>query len=234
MKKTTLTLISLFAFFAVFCNQPTKNRTETAKSESSFEKVEETICEIETLSQFPLIGNTIGFVMFLDRGLAEIDRLNKVEILNDDGTIWHSFYVGGCVSDFVGNNELFRPFAFEFFVLAMRCIAKSEHYYTVVVNEEKNLVKRMRRHSEFGFQTVEQHVLRLVGTDFRINPIRTYPNDDAPIVHEEWYKYEDFLIMAIEAEGDWIKIIDAWEDEILGWIRWRKDDRFMVWLFYSI
>ena len=37
MKKTTIILF-LFAFFAISCNQPTRNRAETAKSESSYEE----------------------------------------------------------------------------------------------------------------------------------------------------------------------------------------------------
>ena len=202
MKTATMTIIA-FAFFAISCNQPTRNQAETAKSESSCEKVEETICEIETLLQFPLIGNTIGFVTIFWTELFD----NKADILNDDGTVWGFFYSNSDSFDVRTDNELFYPWAslFECGSVVMRCVAKSENYLTVVVNEEKNLVKRIR--NNFFFETVEEHVTSVIlSTDFEINPIRKYPSDDAPIVDLDSFDFQVEVLFAIERQGDWIRV----------------------------
>ena len=244
MKKITLTFITL-AFFASSCNQATQRQVQTANNEIFCEKAEEIICEnipekneIDDFFRSPLIGNTIGFVIFDSKAIFEnrVDTLNKIEMLNDDGTIWHSLY-----SDFPDfteemHNELFRPLYFDPHAirLAMRSIDKSENYYTIVVNEEKNLIKRVRKHSNLLFYTVEESVeSSWLCTDVRINPLRKYPNDDAEVIEID---YRTDLFDPIERKGEWVKVRDvlAYEAETVGWIRWRKGDRFMVWVWCSI
>ena len=237
MKKVIL-IVGVLVFLGSSYNPPTRGQqAETANSEVACEQAEETFCKIERLSHFPLIGNTIGFVE-LDLS-GNLDTENKIEILNDDGTIWHSFCADAALRDFLidWNDGLFRPWisAFEVGGLIMRCIAKSEDYYYVVVNEQTNLVKRVRKRNDLLFQTVEEHVLgALVWTDFDINPLRMYPSDDAQVIDYAYASYYGEIIVSIKMNGDWIKIIEAFSEEVLGWIRWRKEDRFMVWLFYSI
>ena len=248
MKKITI-ILTIFAFFALSCNQPTRNQAKTTKNEIVVEQnyglqqLEEKIfCEIvpenketDDLSQFPLIGNTIGFVVLdWNKVYEDFDASNKIKVLNDDGSIWHSNIF---TFDEEFYNELFRPWVWapEFGGFVMRCIAKSENYYTIVVNEEKNLVKRLRKHNHLLFQTVEEHVLNaLVATDFDINPIRKYPCDDAQIIEISSYDFVLSVLFSIERNGDWIKIRDVFGGEAFGWIRWRKGDRFMVQLQYSI
>jgi len=180
-----------------------------------------------------LIGNTIGFVR-LDIS-AELDRENNIEFLNDDGTLWHSFCADVARHNFLFDRELNHTWlsSFEIGGLIMRCVAKSEKYYYVVVNERTNLVKRVRKHNDLFFQPLEFHILQtVVWTDFDINPFRTYPNDDAQVADSS--RFKDKLLAPVEMEGEWIKIIEVFSEEVLGWIRWRKGDIWMVELGYAI
>jgi len=210
-----------------------------------FDKEKENFVEQKEESEgvvFEPIGNTIGFISFECYGCKN-DTLNRIEILNDDGSNWLS----GDVQDFIeytdgelnirknNNNEDFKPWAFEpgIGVFTIRCIAESENDYTIVANEEENIVKRLKKHKCFKFETVEEHVVnRLVGTDFSLNPIRENPNDDSQIIDINNLDAE--LIVSIERKGDWIKIENSETNEVLGWIRWKKDDRFMIWMYYSV
>ena len=51
MKKKTIILFSIFAFFALSCNQPTRAQAQTADNEIEVvcEKTEEIVCEIMKL-----------------------------------------------------------------------------------------------------------------------------------------------------------------------------------------
>ena len=180
----------------------------------------------ETL--FPLIGNTIGFISF---DWETFEKIKRIEFLNDDGSIWRS------VKDYDAEdnkkNDDFRPWAYETGVFTVRCIAKSETDYSIIVNEEKNSVKRLKKHDSFKFEDLEEHVATsFVGTIFDINPIRNNPNDDAPIIQTT--DEERGVTVSMELKGDWIKIKNLYTGKVLGWIRWKKDNRFMVWLVYSL
>ena len=184
---------------------------------------------------FPLIGNTIGFIMY--DFYNEDNTLSKIEILNEDGSNWYSFCtnIGDYYLNTEEHNENFEPWVFgpEIFGLAIRCIAQSETGYTIVVNEEKNIVKHLNKHEDLIFQTVEEHVVnRLISTDFSLNPIRKNPDDEAPTLHATADETE--LTSSVELKGDWIKIKDTYSNKLLGWIRWKKGDRFMIWLCYSV
>ena len=215
MKKAVI-ILSIFALIA-------SNFGQAAKAQTTDDE-----------TQFLLIGNTIGFIVY--DFYNENNTLNKIEILNEDGSNWYSFHSN--IDDYYLNaeyNEDFEPWVFgpEIFGLVIRCIAKSETDYTIVVNEEKNIVKCLKKHENLIFQTLEEHVAnRLVSTDFNLNPIRKSPNDDAPIIHVTDEELE--LTASVELKGDWIKIENSYTNKVLGWIRWKKGDRFMVWLSYSV
>ena len=245
-----LIILSVFALIVGSCGQATKKQTKETNSKTVSERGENnTIVEREAVFdsdelQFPLIGNTIGFISFdFDKWYSEgDDTLNKIEILNEDSSIWLS----ADVQDFVeytnselnirkNNNIDFQPWAFEpsIGVFTIRCIAKTENAYTIIVDEEKNIVKQLQKHEQFQFQTLEEHVsMVLVSTDFSLNPIREKPNENAAIVNT--IDDEIDLTASVELKGDWIKIENSYSNKVLGWIRWKKGDRFMVWLYYSV
>jgi len=222
------------------------------KSKSFSEIIQDTLLQIsETLSEnmqneesvfnedYPrliLIENTIGFITAKTEWWSE-NLSSRIDILNDDDSIWYSFDADTYeYSDRSTEwNEDFKPWAFEpiIGVFTMRCIAKTDNIYTIIANEEKSIVKHLKVHKNFQFQTVEEHIVnRLVGTDFTLNPVRETPNDNAPIVYAT--DEDIYVIASIEREGDWIKIESAFTNKVLGWIRWKKDGRFMIEMYYSI
>jgi hypothetical protein len=216
--------------------QATEKQAETANNEIVVEVEQEETVSDSNETQFPLIGNTIGFISF-DWDKWEENTSIKIEILNDNGSIWCSF--DGNPYDYSERSRNpdkdFKPWAFEpgIGVFIMRCIAKSGNGYTIVANEEQNLVKQLEKHGYLKFQTVEEHIsYTLVDTDFNLNPLREYPSDEAPII--DIINFDVEVISSIERKGDWIKITNSFTSEVLGWIRWKKCDRFMVWLYYSV
>jgi len=247
MRKVTIILSAIVLIFGSCGQSNAKKQTEKTigeleESSSIIEK--ETVLDGDE-TQFPLIGNTIGFISFdFDKWYSEERHtLNSIEILNNNGSSWLS----ADVKDFVeytdgelnirqnNNYEDFRPWAFEpgIGTFTIRCIAKSETDYTIVVNEDKNIVKQLNKHKYFQFQTIEEHVSRrLISTDFGLNPIRKTPDDNAPIIRATDDETE--VTASVELQGDWIKIEDSYTNKVLGWIRWKKGDRFMVWLHYSV
>jgi hypothetical protein len=193
---------------------------------------------------FFLIGNTTGFITRIqpEQGtLNPLDFSNRIEFVNDDGSNWFSLPVDlGNYSlyverDLFQRNSEFKPWAFEpgIEVFAIRCIDQTDSTYIIVVNEDENLVKQLKKHEYLKFQTIEEHVInRLVGTDLEKNPIRKNPSDNATII--DITNLDIDVTHSIERNGDWIKIVNTFTEEVLGWIRWKKDDRFMISLYYSI
>jgi len=189
----------------------------------------------ETL--FPLVGNTAGFVRCDTERLR--DTLRRIELLNDDGSEWmsmHADILNAHLRDGtdVINDDL-SPWAFEpgIGVFVFRCVGRSDDGYAVVVNEEKNMVKHLRAHANLIFDSVEEHVSRvIVGADFDLNPVRERPTDDAPVAPTTFDERE--VPVVTELRGEWIRIKDIYSDRELGWIRWKKDDRFMIRMYYSI
>ena len=231
MKKAA---IILSAITLLGCRQTTKNKSVTSDT-----VVADTII-FNIGTPFKSIDNTIGFITLETENL---DTLNKVEILNDDGSVWLAFY-----SDFRDDYtvyEDFAPWAFEpsIGVFAIRCVAKTEDDYTIVVNDTKDgygvvvkkdeqILKHLKKHKNIKFSTIEEHILNgvLIDTDYGINPIRKSPDENAPIVDVEL----DYIIYAVKMKGDWIQIKDEIADKIVGWIKWRSGNRFMITMFYSI
>ena len=189
-------------------------------------------------SPFLLLENTIGFMR---ASYENLDTLQRIEFLNDDGSVWFSFhadileYHENVERGVNADNEDFEPWAFgpEIGVFVIRCIAKLEAGYTVIVNEKTNTVKQLKKHNNIQFQTVEEHVLgAIIGNDFNVNPIRENPNDNAKVVYATDEEIE--VLTAVEMKGEWIKIEDIYSNKILGWIRWKMDGRLMIQMYYSI
>lgn len=194
--------------------------------------------------EFSLIGNTIGFITKIQPehgSLNPLDSANRITFLNDDRSSWLSLPINlGSYSTYVEEglfeyNDEFQPWAFDsgIEVFVIRCIGKTDSTYTVIVNENRDIVKHLKKHKSLCFETVEKHVSHLlVSTDFETNPVRKTPSDNAAIVNTT--EDETDLIHSIEVKDEWIKIENLDTNKVLGWIRWKKGDRFMIKMFYSI
>lgn len=190
--------------------------------------------------QFKLIGNTIGFITLADYGVR--DTNGWLEFLNDDGSIWSKFPLDiGNTFRYIERGEFafddnFQPWALdsgiEIFVL--RCIAQTEATYTVIVNEDKDLKKTLKKSENLIFENIEDHINGILAdTNFDVNPYREYPDDNAPIV-QNINKDEIEVTQVIEKKGDWVKLEDVFAEKTIRWIRWKKNGRFWINMYYSI
>ncbi|MDL2262853.1 SH3 domain-containing protein [Bacteroidales bacterium OttesenSCG-928-I21] len=176
------------------------------------------------------INNTVGFISI---NHETPDSINKITFLNDDETIWMTF-----MADDFGNvidwHEDFHPWALEsgIMVFAVRCVEKNDDGYRVIVNEGQEMEKQLLKHKNIEFSTIEEHLLTiLIDFDIKQNPIRETPDDNGEILF-----VDDLgdLINVVEVNGDWIKIRDLYNDKILGWIKWREKNEFLIDFYYSV
>lgn len=186
------------------------------------------------------INNTVGFLSFPEPGEKD-GLMDKAEILNKDGSLWMSFYIDYSHHDHQWK-ENFRPWAFEpgIAVFVVRCIKVNKDSYTIVANEELGMEKYMKKNPNIIFSTVEEHVLKapILAFDHSNNPIRKEANDQAKTINiEDIYDPDpdiDDFFCGIEMKGDWVKLENIFNEKSVGWVRWRKDNRFMVEFYYSL
>ena len=187
---------------------------------------------VDPYSEYQLIGNTIGFFIYEYENYATLDTLNNIEIMNDNGSIWRS--INSDILEYNVSDDDFRPWAYEpgIGILTMRSVGQTENGYMIVAHEQRNTIKLFKHHANLRFYTVEGFVVRapVVQVDFRINPVRESPNDNASIISVSSFE----ALTATEMNGEWVKIYDFIEDNVLGWVRWKKDDRFMLHVFFSM
>ncbi|MGI8494462.1 MAG: hypothetical protein ACR2L1_04005 [Pyrinomonadaceae bacterium] len=165
-----------------------------------------------------------------------------VQIYNEDGSLWHKFtyYYDDSDGKFEYDNENFRPFAFhqDYFVLALKCVGKKADRYEVIVNEETNLEKYVKASDKvIKFETWEKHILHLfaVGFDEKENPMLKTPQGRAKMNVKS-----DATFHPVEVKGEWVKVkLDATTEtetkeaeQDFGWVRWKKDEKLFIELFY--
>jgi hypothetical protein len=90
--------------------------------------------------------------------------------------------------------------------------------------------------SLFKFETVSTYVSEwtTLGLDFdRLqNPLRQEPSDNAAVIlNEDTKKYKIWRAEKIEMKGDWLKV--KTKDKKEGWIRWRRDDKIIIQLYFA-
>ena len=188
--------------------------------------------------EFPVIENTIGLIVLSDN----YDKGDFVKIYNEDGSLWHKFthYYDDSDGEFEYANDNFRPFAFhpDYFVLALKCVGKKADRYEVIVNEETNLKKYVKVNDKvLKFETWENHILKLfaVGFDEKENPMLEVPQGQVKNLVKSERTFHP-----VEVKGEWLKV--KWDvtgetdkketQQNSGWLRWKKDGKLIVELFY--
>lgn len=163
-----------------------------------------------------------------------------VHIYNQDGSLWYEFSFYNNESATSPNKD-FKPFAYhpDYFLLALKCVGKSEHRFEVVVNEETGLKKYVQADDQsLKFETWEEHIPKVFAVDFNRtdNPVLETP--------EGRVKSIDFpkgvTFHPVEVKGEWLKI--RWADTErtankktqadFGWVRWKRDEAILIELFY--
>ena len=157
-----------------------------------------------------------------------------VKIFDQDGSLWHqfTFYYDDSDGKFEYENENFKPFSFhpDNFVLALKCVGETEEFYKIVANEEKELVKFVKKDDPLlKFETWEKHILSLnaISFDLKENPLRKSP-DGKPLSAKI---PEDSTFTPEKIEGDWLNIKNS--SGLSGWIKWKDKDTLLIEMFYT-
>lgn len=172
------------------------------------------------------MASAVGVLVVADYG-----KRDTVRILNEDGSLWYkfTFYYDDSDGKWDYPNPDFVPRAFhpDNFLLALDVIEVTGNQYTVVVNSQTGLRKRIKKASIFRLLSWDKYVLTAFSVSFNPieNPVRVRPQPSAePIrfVRGAYYQPES-------VDGDWLSV--KWGDqghEKHGWIRWRAGNRLLV------
>ncbi|HUF04136.1 MAG TPA: hypothetical protein VMM38_08165 [Aridibacter sp.] len=190
------------------------------------------------------IGDSKGVIVLTDRYGEE----DTVKIYDKGGPVWYefSYYDESAFDDLESINTDFKPFAFhpDYLLLAMRVVGEDSALYEVVVNEEADLRKFVRKDDEnLAFEPFEKHIISVYAVDFDAgtNPLRAEPGGE-PL-------RGDFSMVPIfkpsRTEGDWLEV--TFRDPAPGresnsngiggapangWIRWREGSLLKIAFFY--
>ena len=184
------------------------------------------------------IGNTLG-VIALSKDYGKRDF---VQIYNPDGSLWYKFtyYYDDKDGQFPYQNKEFHPFAFhpDYFLLALKCVAKVGDRYEVVVNEETGLTKYVRADDRtLALETWESHVLKVFSVEFDpiTNPLLKDRQGQRKIISPK-----DTFFHPVKTSGDWLMV--KWEIKkraktekesyAYGWIKWKAKEKLLIELYY--
>lgn len=116
------------------------------KNENSLDRVEDK--EDKTIS----VKDSIGLVVLSDKYPSSDEIKEKddfVRFYNEDGSLWYefTFYYDDSDGKFEYENDDFRPLSFhpDHFLLVLRCIDEDKDRYKVIVNENKEITKFVKK-----------------------------------------------------------------------------------------
>ncbi|QQS41740.1 MAG: hypothetical protein IPM63_01980 [Acidobacteriota bacterium] len=191
------------------------------------------------------IGDSKGVVVLTDKYGEE----DTVKIYDKGGAVWYefSYYDESAFDELESINTDFKPFAFhpDYLLLALRVVGEDAALYEVVVNEESDLRKFVRKDDEnLAYESFEDHILTVYAVDFdqKANPLRSGPEGEP--LSGNFSKVPIFKPSKVE--GDWLEVIfsdpetgeaDAnsngrTKEPARGWIRWRDGSHLRIALFY--
>lgn len=191
---------------------------------------------------------TFGQDMSNSIGVITLDEVNYskenglIELLNDGGEAWYSFtfYYDDSDGKWDYPNDDFQVIAFhpDYFLLKMRCISQDDEFYTVMVNEESQLTKKVRKSSKLVLQIWEQFALNVFSVSFESlsNPILHKIAGDKIDVDLPDYP----IFQPVKIKDDWMKIkwskkngITTADSEYeFGWIKWKSHNRILIEVFF--
>lgn len=186
-----------------------------------------------------VIDGVKGFVVLNDK----YGNGDFISFHNNDGSVWHrfTFYYDDSTGVYPYTNDRFRPYAFhpDYFIFAVKLKAEHDERFEVVVNEDTGLTKFLRKADGFyEFQTWSEHITNLFAVDFdpKRNPLRSRPDGDE-IAYPK--REETPTFHPVETSGEWLKVKwdsgrKEWSEAEYdhGWIRWTRNGKLLIELFY--
>jgi len=126
--------------------------------------------------------------------------------------------------------EVFEP---EYGLFILKCYETTNSYYKVELNGNIALISNSLINKCIQFKTLEQYVMESYPVPTQQNPLRMNPDENASIVAN----FNKWTYLPVKIDGDWVKIVDDKDCysgeapssvEIKGWVRWRKDGKFIL------
>ncbi len=186
------------------------------------------------------MSNSIGIVTLNNEAYNKENGLLQFE--NEDGTIWHefTFYYDDSDGKWDYPNDEFRIVAFhpDYFLFKIKCVSQSEDFYTVVVNEQSGLTKRLSKSAPLKLHSWEQYVLNSFSIGFDTSELSIYDKINGTQLSELPNRESTFAPK--EIKGDWMRIIwsntgdlpnNSNEDQT-GWIRWKTNNQINVTVYH--
>lgn len=116
-------------------------------------------------------------------------------------------------------------------VLVLKCLAKEEVYYKVLLEDGRSGFIPCNEESVV-FQTWQEHIINnvfAVSFDATENPLLKEASEES---YKLYYDRDEFYHPS-KIEGEWLQLRwgyeGSWE---YGWIKWRRNDKLLVELFY--
>lgn len=177
------------------------------------------------------MSNSIGVLSLA----AEINGPFKIEILNEDGSVWYSVDPFGEFEWKEGFDVLaFKP---DYFLFKLKCVLELDDSYEVVVNEKTGETKFIKKSSNYKLQSWEEFVQQVFSIAFDPTKQKLLDNIDGNPIHE-LPKVEDHIVPN-EIQGDWMKVIwtdaeypDETTENKSGWLKWRDGDQIIIGLYF--
>jgi hypothetical protein len=123
----------------------------------------------------------------------------------------------------------------EYGLFIIKCLGLNEEgFYKVEVNNDIMFINKNKYQDVLNHKSPEKYVLEskpyLYNNDD--TTLREQPNDSSKVIEN----YKDHLYISIEIKGDWLKVKNddkcfikmPPQDEIVGWVRWRKNGEIII------
>ncbi|BFP43261.1 hypothetical protein FGF1_41060 [Flavobacteriaceae bacterium GF1] len=167
---------------------------------------------------FEILNSTKDTLIYFKNKTTYFDG-RSYEMMNEDG------YYKKLV-----NVEAIDP---EYGLFIMVCKGLESGIYVVDFNEQTGYIDNQKHESLLTFKTSRQYVLEGYPNPTEANPLRANPSDDAEII----IGFTEHSYISVEIQGDWLKVKDdkdcypgeePSEQDIIGWVRWRKDGEIII------
>ena len=194
-----------------------------------------------------MIGSEIGILE-----LYQPQNDDKIIIYNEDGSIWMDFdfsyedkfrnqgkleFSMSDIKELYNWQDDFKPYKFniDYFLLLFKCLSFDGKRYSVIVNDQKNLIKYIDAGNIWKLRDWNDHVVNKVasiGIEFDDIKIKSKPDDQSSDIDFDVDKL-DPAIDPVEIKDEWMKI-RFWQSdkELYGWIKWKEGNQILVALWY--
>lgn len=233
--------------FAASCGNPSPGPEKQAPPSPSVSP-DSTPVEEPSPSAFEReIGDSKG-LMVLTRNYG---REDTIRIYNSDGSPWYefSYYDEEGFDELANLNTDFKPFAFhpDYLLLGLRVVGEDDRRYEVVVNEESDLRKFVRKDDDnLMYEEFGPNILTAFAIEFdpAANPLLDARAGKK--IETDYSKITRFE--PSQVDGDWLRL--DWKpqekdekagnsavspdksSDATGWIRWRKGTKMLVKIYY--